>query len=57
MKLKLAAVALALTSAINIKGDDLDINEIELYADVVAKGEETQVKKESKIEEKKIKKK
>ena len=37
------------TRAVLIQGDDLDTNEVALYSDVVATGEQKEVEKQSKV--------
>ena len=49
MKLSTMALLLHCSRAVLILGDDLDTNEVALYSDVVAAGEQEEVKKQSKV--------
>ena len=45
MKLSTMALLLYSTKAVHIQGDDLDTNEIALFSDVIATGEQKEIAK------------
>ena len=49
MKLSTMALLSYCTRAVLIQGDDLDTNEVALYSDVVATGDQKEVEKQSKV--------